>query len=77
MSTLDLCIIPELLVRTVAVDIIKAVSVSTNTDPDVIARLIPGLQHDHWYVPATRDPVPGCACCARTELFGGGGKQQQ
>ena len=76
MSSLDLDIIPKLLVRTVAVDIIKAVSLATNTDPDVLARLIPGLQHDHWYVPATRDPVPGCAYCARTELFGSGcGKQ--
>jgi len=66
-SRLDTDISPDLLVRGLTVDIIKAVSAATATDPDVIARLIPGVQHSHWYVADTI--VPGCAYCARTEFF--------
>jgi hypothetical protein len=71
-SVLDSVIIPRLLITRpgVAVDIIIRVSQATNTDPDVIAKLVPGLQHSHWF---PKDDVPGCACCARANYFRHGG----
>lgn len=69
LSSLDRELIPNLLIRTVAKDIIVAVAQATNTDPDIIAQLVPGLMHSHWYKPADNQRLATCAYCRRLSYF--------
>lgn len=50
-----------------AVTIVKRASEKINIDPDVIAGTVPGLVHNHWFMPDDSDNgfIPGCAYCER------------
>lgn len=52
-----------------AVDILKTISRKTKVDPDVLAAVIPGFVHSHWFI--ADEPVDGCLYCHRQLLAHG------